>query len=129
MRTTPFDRGRRAVRTALPLLALLGAAACASAGASGGWEVGRQWGCDPEEVRREHAEARPAGSDPLSIPPRQGWSACQLLALHGPPDEVRRVESESGDTYHLYYRSDGDTRMLTLRRDVTGSWRVSAVVW
>lgn len=124
MGTTGIGRG------AVALLGLL--AGCASAGLAGGggdWEVGRQWGCDPAEVEREYAAAHPEEGASLGLVPRAGWSACQLLALHGPPDRVERVEGEAGATYHLYYQAEEDTRLVTLREDVTGAWRIAAVVW
>lgn len=134
MGRTDFDRRRASAgraRSGIALLALLAAGCASAAGGSGGggWEVARQWGCDPAEVEREYAEAHPGGTAPVVLAPRAGWSACQLLALNGPPSEVDRVENESGATYHLFYRTGEETRLVTLRRDVTGEWRVSAIVW
>lgn len=114
-------------------IALVGAlAGCASAGggggAGGGWEAGRQWGCDPAQLRRDYEDSHPAGTS-LDITPRTGWGACQLLALVGAPQEVRTSESAAGETFLLYYPGAPHPRVVTLRRDVTRSWRVSAVVW
>ncbi len=127
MATSGFGSGGRA-GVGIALLGVL--AACASGGASGGgWEVGRQWGCDPAEVRRDYEESHPQGAGSLALTPREGWSACQLLSLVGAPDEVRTAESDAGVTYLLFYPGAARERVVTLRRDVTQAWRVSAVVW
>lgn len=127
MNTAPLYRRVRMAKLALPLVSLLSlAGACASAGGAGsGWETARQWDCDPAEVRAEYQEAYGDSSYAFEVVPRPGWSACQLLALNGPP--TRAEQSDDGSTYFLYYETGGATRLVTLRRDV-GVWRVAAVV-
>lgn len=121
----------RSITYLLPLLL----AACASGGLPyPHWaEVGRQWGCDPlavQQAAQEYAKTH----DMDAVVPQVGWTACELLARSGGPEDVDQVQVGDTRAANLYYRdllsrgTNGKRHLVTLEPAENG-WRVSAVVW
>lgn len=114
--------GREGNHVSRPALALLVAlAACATLGVAAG--PGRvvtpadaeRWGCDYEEVMAmtENAKQNASSSDRYFVPQPE-WTACQVLATVGAPNDVDSQSVAGRRSVSWWFRSGYDSHLVSL---------------
>lgn len=88
----------------------------------------QRWGCSEETINRQAADLKKEKSWTELYRPQVGWTACNLMAHNGAPNDWELHQSTYGSSASWWYRMADELALVTLEPYANG-WKVSYVSW